>query len=570
MISIHNSPNDISFSRNPILFQAKVVDGSGDPYRAVGVQSILTSTGEWGIVEDELVRIEWTDEEGASYSVGFRAKNTPLDDEFSNQIPADPSGYGSLLAYYQAVAEKIGSFYLVAPTLTISAAYDGAEYTLTAEHKTISDNVTVNWNTDDITTSPNFTKTNNTTSTPLGLPDNHKVLCQVIFEDERYSLDWEKIVELDTIIDADGIASFQVQHILDKEIENALPSPSIPTFNDATAQIADNVRRYFLRYREDYDGISPIEWFQLGPYSAMNGGIAQNLFAQYNIFDNLDAGNSILSYQPDGKHVSTDQPEWLPWYNVNDADVNVFIRVRFYDDTNAAPQHTENYSAAAIAAKIYETVLFPVGLAQMDTSSVGFDIWKYDVQVLDFDEYDAGNPDVFYSQVRTYYVDHAEYREKRYLMYLNGFGVPQTVRCIGDYSDDLEVSREESRKILTPDYAGKETLTIQYTETFEKFFTYRTGYMRRLEIDALQEALIYNNLYEVYEEGFIPLYLVEDRFRIHSTRDFLHSLEIRCKPAIELGNYSNVLIPVAAEQDGWTLNPTDYWRTVFGQPWTLS
>lgn len=550
MISILQVPESISLSKNPILLQVRATDSGGNLYRATGVQSIIESTGDWGIVEDEAVWVQWTDENGIASQTLFTAKDAPSDNPLLLQIPADPSGYGSLLEYYQDIADRMQKSYQVGPYISFSATYDGSKYYLIAEQKIVSDEVTVNFDTSLIISAPNFTKTNNTTSSPYNLPDNHRVICEVYFESIYESSNYEKVATLDTQIDEDGIAVFDVHDILDVEGRDSLLDPAIPEFNSSTPEIADNTRRYFLRYREDYDGISTPEWSLAGIYKVIIGGIDQVLFAQYDFFDSLGQANSLLTWYPSGKTVDATQPEYLAWFNYTSEEKTVCLYADFYDHAGML-LGSVHYDTNSIVVSVNETALIPAGLDQIDTSSIVGDIAKYVVKVVDqADELAA------YSQQRIFFVDYCHYREKRYIQYLNSFSVPETIRCLGDLDIDLEVAREISKRILTPNYEQTFAQNFQYRHEHVNGRTYRSGYLRREEAEALQELLIYNHLYEVNDSEQVRLLILDNRYAITTTRQFLHSIEFRARRSTDPVSYSNDYIDLIAATPGYLLDDT--------------
>lgn len=533
-----------------MILQLRVTDDSGNLYREIGVQSIIESTGDWGIVEGERLWVRWTDEDGASNATSFLAQDAPSDNPLTQHIPALSGGFGSLLEYYQDIAARMQASYFCGPHITFSATFDGSKYYLIAEHKTISDDVTLDLDATGITTSPNFTKTNNTTSSPYNLPDNHKVICEVFFESAYRSSVYNKIVRLDTLIDQDGIASFDLHEILNTEGLESLADPAIPAFNSDAPQIADNTRRYYVRVREDYEGIPSTSWIIQGIYYFMLGGIDMVLDAQYDFFGSLGQANSLLTWYPSGKTVDSQQPEYLAWYNYSGSAADVCLYVDFYDEDDVLQDSIHyNDPAEVITVEAMETALLPAGLAQLDTTSIAYDIKKYIVKVVD-----SADPNTVYSQSRIYYVDHLYYREKKYIQYLNGFGVPETLRCVGDLDIDLEVDRENSKRILSPDYQQSYGQNFQYKHDFINIRTYRSGYLRREEVEALQEILIYNHLYQVNSQEQVRLLIIDNRYQITTTRQFLHSIQFQARRATDPVNFSTELIDLIAIMPGLLLD----------------
>jgi hypothetical protein len=155
-------------------------------------------------------------------------------------------------------------------------------------------------------------------------------------------------------------------------------------------------------------------------------------------------------------------------------------------------------------------------------------------------------------------------------MYLNSFCCPETLRCIGDFKTQLQVPRSESERILTPDNSSTTAERFQYDQAFDNYFTYNSGFLSAFEVDALQELLIYNQLYEVYTDGYIQLKLTENKFDITESRQFLHATSFQAIPATRQGQYSNIVIPMTDDQEGWATQYGDYWRTTFGKVWAIS
>ena len=131
------------------------------------------------------------------------------------------------------------------------------------------------------------------------------------------------------------------------------------------------------------------------------------------------------------------------------------------------------------------------------------------------------------------------------------------------------MEREESQRILTPDYTEATAENFQSSEAWADFFTYRSGYLRKLDLHALEELAIFGKAWEVYTEGYIPLLLKGKKFPISDSRQNLFSITIECSPALQRKNYSNVLIPIEDTEEGWLIVPEGYWKTVFGKIWGI-
>lgn len=564
MVSLIQQPSDISFTRNPIIYQFRASDDEGDLFISKGVRAELRTNGYWGIANDETISIEWTDADGLIYSVEFTAKDIP-NSTIETEIPTDINAFSSPIDYYQFVADKISAHHLIAPFLkAYTLLYPNLEVGLFIEVLEIADSWSTSFETSDIT-SPNFTINDYTEIDTNELPDNYEIVLELFFEKNYLQGDFEKIASLANIPGTDSLTAFNLQAILDESIVLNLPDPPIPSFENKEPFLAQNIRRYYIRYSEDFHGISSIEWTNSEIKIALCGGISQSLYAQVNFFETLSESNSLLTWYPNRKTVSTDQPEYLAWFNYTNEIKEVFPRVKIYDDASALPQDTL-FSFDSIIVNPNEIALIPVGYDQLNLGQEPQDIQKYEVNILDLNEYISQN-EVELSQSRIFYVDKNYHGEKRYIMYLNSFCLPETLRCIGYFTNELQIEREESNRILEPSFTSTTHEIFQYNYEFNNFFTYRSGYLSKHEVEALQQLLIYNRLYEVSQESLIPLLIKDKKYRITETRQFLHSIQFQAVPALKAVNYSGLIEQVSK---GWQITSGGRWQTSFSSTWKTS
>lgn len=331
--------------------------------------------------------------------------------------------------------------------------------------------------------------------------------------------------------------------------------------------LAPNLRNYYFRYREDYENATALvrAWTYQGTSMALLGGLSQPLHAQFfDYLSMLDADSSLLSWYPDGKIVSPAQPEWLPWHNYTGEDKEIVLELVSY--TDSATLSTLFKHEASLTIRAHETALIPAGYTQLAIANAN--VLKYTVRVVDASSDYEGGSAVYLSPARTYYVDHNYYDSIAYLMYLNAFSCPETVRCIGAFTEAAQVDRGIAQRTLGPLYSPTEAEELQYSEALQNRFTYRTGHLTKAEARALQELLLTRELHEVSTEGYIPLQLEEDSFAITETRQSLHSFTLRCRPRLAMKNYSGTL-PKSTEL-GWRTAEGGFWLTNFGEPWKIA
>lgn len=558
MILIAEQPDDLVLSGNPVLWKIRALDIEGMPFMWKGARAELRSSDYIDIAEGDYFTISWTEPSGITWGQSFEAAASP---SAITEIPSDASGYPTYLAYWEAIAEIVQSHQAIYPFFLVYAVDNGDGISLWVEAREYSTEWDVYFTIDNLT-APEFSA--HTSDPETNAPDNYKVYIDVAIEATYGAGDFEIFATLEGIPGTDSEAIFDLSGVLHNAIQHMLPTPPLPTWGSADIYLLDSLRTYYIRVWEmaDEEGYTEVEQ---GPDKlAMCGGIAQNLFATYGFFDNLNADNSLLTWYPNNKKVSTEQPEYLPWYNYTGASKTIVLEYVRYTISGAQPA-LYAFDIDPIEVGENRVAVIPCGYTQLDIDDD--EVLKYTVRVVDDDsDWEGGTP-TYLSQPRTYYVDYNYYRSTRYLMYLNSFCAPQVLRCIGDLAEEMEVARQDSRHILQPNYNFAFAEIRQYDAEWTELFTYNTGWLSRTEARALQEMLAYNHIYEVSTYGYIPLYLLSQSFPITATRNTLHSIELKTKPALLSKFYSNILIPLSAEQEAWLTDLEEYWQTALALPW---
>jgi len=560
MITPILQPAEISLTKNPIVFQYRATDDNGDLYGTKNPAATVQMNSNGFAIGDTII-LRWGDEDNGFENYTFTAVASP---SAEGEIQAQPSGLPTF-SYFELVASQMQSVPLVASLFTFQADTPSAGFfSITANQQ--FENGEVTWLINGISNA-NATATN-TYQQEDNTPDGYAIVMELFFEGVS---GFKKVVELKAIPDAQGLVTFNLEEILHAEFKNDFPFVPI---NTDTPVLANNIKKYFARIREDWYNIfeNPLstdgDWISIPTRQVLCGGVSQAYFADHNLLEDLDEENAFLSWYPDGKTVSPDQPEYIAWFNHTDTNREIIIRLERFRDTD---QMTELFRYDDIQPKISvapnQTLIIPVGYNQLDIDIPGnTDVRKYTIQVVDAaSDFETGEP-IFLSQKRSYYVDYCDYPEKRYIQFANGFCIPQTIRCIGRWTKDLLINREESTKILKPNYQSIDRQRIQHNVDFDNQFIYRTGWLTKNEVDALQEYLINNEGFEILASGYLPLHIISKRFAITQTLKNLHALEIKVIPGLKLKNYSNKnLLPKLTSEDFWELESSNgFWELESG------
>lgn len=389
-------------------------------------------------------------------------------------------------------------------------------------------------------------------------PANYRVLIEVFFEKTYGSGVYTSAAVLQGLYDNAGKVYFDLSSILEGECRAGRTLPEVPVWGTTDVAKADNLRKYYFRYAEDY-GIPPVTqpWTTSPPKLALDGGISQGLFASGDFFGGISAANSLLTWQAQGKPMGLDSPEYLPWYNYTGSAKEVVVQRITYDvDTNATTI-TYMLEGNGISADPMETLLLPVGLG---VSPVASDVYKVAFRVVDSSsDYEGGSP-TYLSPSRTFRVDADYPHHERHIQYLSGFGCPETWRCVGEYSKALTVGRSTAVRPLLPGYNAFASDVFQWSREVRNELVFRTGYIRQGDAEVLQEMLAAGDIYDVSEAGYIPLVLTSTRFDITSTRRDLHFLEFAAVPRLNMRNFS--------KQGFAETNPdTNTWQEPDGTSW---
>lgn len=557
-IFVVDEPVEIVLARNPAILQLR-----SDVTPAVGARALMAIPAlSDRFATGETLSVTYTEPDATTETVIFTAVASPADDD---KIP-DASWAGTNAAYWVAVAQAVAKHPRIAPFFTSEiVTISGSSYLQVKAIDAVS-----TWEVD-MSNDPGYTVTQEA-SEPDSTPDNYRVLVEVFFEKSYRSGNYERVAQLEGFPAPDtGFMYFDLSNILEAQCRANRPEPLVPQFDTSTLAIADNLRRYYLRYTEESGTPATTAEWQYGNLKyAMDGGISQSLFAEAGYagyLDGLDADNALLSWMPDGRSMGENQPEYLPWYNhTGETKEIVLQRIQYNVDTGVAAGTAYLYEGAAVPVRQYETLLIPVGPALMSIS--GSNIYKYTVRVVDAaSDYEGSAPE-YLSQPRRYYIDRKYTESQRYIEYVNGFGAPECWRCTGEWAKKLSVKRDTADVALAPGYNALASETLQYARQSETPLTYRTGYLRKGEAEVLQELLMAGQVYDVGEDGYIPLRLTGTSFAVTSTRENLHAYSIEAVPRLDMRNFSKRTV-TSGTADAWQETNDDAWFDAITIPWGM-
>lgn len=541
-LTLISIPGSIHFARNPAIVQLRAdQDGSGTLFDAVGKTKHLEYTPTGRFDTNETITVTYDEPDGTSETVVFTAKASP-----SGLLQFYDAAFGGTdTEYWDYISDLIAAHPRIAPFLRVWKTASGGNK-LNFRLK----NTEAGWDVE-VTNTGGFT-VSETAATADATPENYKAKLEVYFERTYAAGDYTLAAQLDGIPETGtGYVYFDLSSVLSAECRAARAEPLVPQFGTDAPFLADNFRKYYFRYTEEYGAPVVVqEWgYANDTIIVYDGGVSQARFAEGDFLGAMDDEDALLTWMPDGKKVAMQQPEYLTFFN-HGATATMVLRVVWYDITDGTASSPTDYFSLLVPNGT--AAVFPVWpeLFGLDSEP---NAYKYTVQVghtaVGFDDE---------SQERTYYIDREYYESERYLMYLNSFGVPETCRCTGEWGKRLKVDRFTAEKPLLPGYNELASDRFQYGRLWDNELTYRTGFLTKDEAEVLQELLIAGEVYDVSADGYIPLQITSDSFRVTETRQELHSYEFTAQPRLNMKNYSKKKLSTLL---------TDAWLDEFGQPW---
>lgn len=550
-VTLIAQPGEIVFSKNPVVFQLRAAATVGGPtYAAKGVGAYFQAPLTGRFPSGSTVTLDYTEEDGTMESVTVTAGTG------DDQLP-DASFTGTDSEYWAFFAAQLQGHPRVGPFFTATPVAAGSDIRLTVREKSALAGWAVT-----LANSAGFAVTP-LAATGDSTPANYRVLLEVFFEKTYRGGDYISAALLEGLPDADtGFLFFDLQSILEAQCRAYRSEPLVPVWATNAPQIADNLRRFYVRYTEEAGNpVTTQEWQYTAIKLALDGGISQSLLAEIpDYLEQLDDTNNILSWLPSGKQVVKNAPEYISWFNSTGSDAEVRLNRQKYTDVDGLPFENQTwYYVSPITARPYETVIFPL---RPLLQSGDFDgAYKSVLRVLD-----AADNEI--SPAITLYHDKNYYESKRHIQYLNSFGVPENWTCRGQLDKSIQIDRSVAQRPLAPGYDTYATDTYNYFSEAEYRYLYRTGWLRKSEAETLVEMLQAQGVYDVSEDGYIPLRLATNDFKVTATRENLHAYEFAAIPRLKMRNFSKRQVN-AQDVNAWQDETGAFYFDENLQPWEI-
>ncbi len=239
------------------------------------------------------------------------------------------------------------------------------------------------------------------------------------------------------------------------------------------------IRSYFLQVTELYGEPQLARGsIRSQTFVTIYGGLPKNLLGT-SLLNFLTIENRVNFLTTSrAKKITHDQPQWLSWFNIGDnlSDVNVCVELK-YNDGSYYSFIAHTYESI----EKLEKVIIPVGLRQIGANSLypELTVVSYEVKL-------SANG-VQLSETLTFSVDNRYLPYKRFFLFQNSLGCYETFYTYGKKTNMLDFDKDSARVIQVRDFVLENGENIDLDITGQEKEKINTGYKSRAEIKAMRD-----------------------------------------------------------------------------------
>lgn len=353
--------------------------------------------------------------------------------------------------------------------------------------------------------------------------------------------DYIKIAEDLLAVDADAEALFDIHKTFTDYIESEF---KFPEASDQLFILRENLNReYKIRYYEIFgSGIVPQILTESASFWAMNSGISHIQEAIYNrqdssYWDKLTYDNWFLTWQPLSKKIDRYTTEKL-YFLVQDGTaitkLNQRVKIYYRNGTTTSSPHVLKGEIVSPKNKgVYEMVC-TLNVLQLP----GYDdetIEKYDVWIED-------QNDDRISEIRTYELDYEYPENVREFIFRNSLGGFDTLRCTGDFIDNLEYDRTDISKVLGEDFTEKNHQISAHSVSESKVYQANTGWKEAEDVSWIRDFLLSKEVFQIITRKLMPVVITSTKATQSIDRDDFYSISFEYRRAFKNEYFSKQIL----------------------------
>ncbi|MEI2274710.1 hypothetical protein OHD16_21365 [Sphingobacterium sp. ML3W] len=255
--------------------------------------------------------------------------------------------------------------------------------------------------------------------------------------------------------------------------------PDRPSLYDVVFGKGKVIRSFFIQVTELY-GEPQVARMSLrsGSFAAIFGGLPKNLIGT-SLVDSLKVDDKVKFLTTSRtKKVTPDQPQWISWLNVSASlsDIKVIVELVYNDGT---PYIFEVHSFDLVVK--YGKIIIPIGLDQ-----IGANTLYPELSVVSYSVYLQSEGKQL-SETITYSVDNRYLPYKRFFLFQNSQGSFETFYTYGKKSNSLEFEKDSARIIQVKDFVLENGENVDIDLTSQEKEKVNTGFKSKAEIKAMRD-----------------------------------------------------------------------------------
>ncbi|WP_342644994.1 hypothetical protein [Mucilaginibacter sp. CSA2-8R] len=464
-ISFLKQPADLSFSRNPVVYQLKsdaLYKQAGKPFTGklfidFYAPDFFTFSLAYGDQKLQVTVAPNPDDSG--YQLPARG-NTPTAEAWMNQIADGLNGNFNLNRDFLATVDGNGTDYWV----VITARRPGAVYTITATGPT-----------------DGYFAFNQLQAAEERIPNpNFRIYYELwTYTPESPVPAMQCGIYLD--VDDNGVASID----LGDQLSGMLQAGGFdqPDYTNALVN-QKSVCRYYLRYAEVYGSVQVIRQLKsTATRVALLGGFSKELQAGLSLPSAFQAGSLLKFFTAAPAYMSVvpEQAQYLTLVLLNSASYDLHLRFVIYftdGSSQIVGRHEVGYQEK------YNKITFPVGLMQN-----GLHTYQPDKIISRYEVLAADQSGVI-TETRNYQVNYDYLPYLRQFVYLGSLGAYETLTTYGKGSTQYELTMQSAERVSPAGFkliAGEQ---VNYASSLVHSESVASGYQGKAVIRQFRDLAL--------------------------------------------------------------------------------
>lgn len=434
-------------------------------YSAIGAKAVFDLQVLGLPAANDTLNIEWN---SGARAIQFRF--APSVDDSGTQIQ-DGSGFGNITGWIDLAAipalqanALVSADYVITrqgtDKIRFTAKAKGAAFALVFDGSESGD-----WSASQITAGVNEVKR-----------PNFKVVALVNVRQSGQTDYTEIPLELDAI---NNEAAFDIGPVLEGDwYEDPLPSANLNQPTIFTSCIAE----FFIRYAEQFGEDRIIQRLSTtNIYRCLSGGLSYDDARSQDVHTTFIVANKFLNRLPQNAELFTGQMVYLWWYalgeSASDADVQVSF---FYEDGTTSGSAIKLFDITDVAD--HRLICIPVNASQVLLVADPKPVYSFEIWVSA-----NGFPGTQYTEKRKFILSDRTVLDELDIAYLNGFGLVETFRCLGEVQRHTSASHTFGQRPKDP--RSTEPLSVHQTSKVQPYIEANTGYLNQAQALQLADML---------------------------------------------------------------------------------